>query len=67
MDTPRSYSDEEGDAGPKRLTKDSLINFAKGLYDLKSSNSLTSEDKFSSFVEGEWRCTYMDQFREPLG
>jgi len=47
----RGFSNEDGSEGPKRLTKDSLINFAKGLYDLKSSNSLTSEDKFSSLLK----------------
>lgn len=51
MDSPRGFPGQDGDEAPKRLTKDSLINFAKGLYDLKSSNSLTSDDKFSSLLK----------------
>lgn len=41
---------EEGESKPSVIT-DSLINFAKALYDLKGSNSLTSEEKFSSLLK----------------
>ncbi|AXY76040.1 DUF4836 family protein [Paraflavitalea soli] len=51
MDSPRSFSDGDGSTENTKLTKDSLINFAKGLYDLKSSNSLTNEDKFAALLK----------------
>lgn len=33
------------------LTSDSLVNFAKGLFNLETSQSLTSDDKFSSLLK----------------
>jgi hypothetical protein len=46
-----SYSFNKGDEEAGRLTKDSLINFAKGLYNLKSANSLSSDDKFADLLK----------------
>lgn len=45
------YSDGQSDSKGTPLTMDSLINFAKGLHDLKSSNSLTSDDKFAALLK----------------
>jgi hypothetical protein len=41
----------DGSSGPTRLTADSLVAFAKGLYNLKGDNSLGNDDKFVSLLK----------------
>ncbi|WP_425476329.1 DUF4836 family protein [Paraflavitalea speifideaquila] len=52
-DMAGTYSFTPDGNEPKRssVNTDSLINFAKVLYDLKSSNSLTDDDKFASLLK----------------
>lgn len=41
----------DADQAPKAIHPDTLINFAKSLYDLKSSASLTSDDRFNKLIK----------------
>lgn len=50
--TPDSYRfSPDGDETPRTIHPDTLINFAKSLYELKSSASLTSDDRFNKLLK----------------
>jgi hypothetical protein len=51
MRTDYELPDGGSETKGSSITTDSLIKFAKDLYDLKSSNSLTSEDKFANLLK----------------
>lgn len=50
MDNASRFSDD-GSSQATPITTDSLVKFAKGLYDLKGDASLTSDNKFSSLLK----------------
>lgn len=50
MDNAGRFS-EDGSSQATPITTDSLVKFAKGLYDLKGDASLTSDSKFSSLLK----------------
>ncbi|MDF2192995.1 DUF4836 family protein [Paraflavitalea sp. CAU 1676] len=41
----------DGEGGPRRVSTDSLIAFAKELYELKSSENLSSDDRYAALVK----------------
>lgn len=51
MGNTSRFSEDGSSSGSAPLTADSLIKFAKELYDLKGDNSLTNDDKFASLLK----------------